>query len=180
MNILSLSHCLPSSNSLACVKYLSWGLVPVSCHSGASTDLHTWHGWEREMETILSGKHQKIHDNKNIFWGYFYRAFRVLLTTQSTLQYSFAIHTQIHTVHLLAALFWSMRGNLWVSILPKDTSACGWGRLGIELPTFWLEDERSTSQPQPHLPLPACRLDIDLNSNFSNMQKIPSPTMLTH
>ena len=48
-------------------------------------------------------------------------------------------HTHIHTVHLLAALCRSMRGNSGFSILPKDTSACRWGRLGIELPTFRLE-----------------------------------------
>ncbi|CAB1421552.1 unnamed protein product [Pleuronectes platessa] len=39
-------------------------------------------------------------------------------------------------------------GNSGFSILPKDTSACRWGRLGIELPTFRLEDDRCTPQPQ--------------------------------
>ena len=42
-----------------------------------------------------------------------------------------------------------MRGNSGFGILPKDTSACRWGRLGIELPTFRLEDECSTPQPKP-------------------------------
>ena len=42
----------------------------------------------------------------------------------------------------------SKRGNSGFSILPKDTSACRWGRLGIELPTFWLEDDRSTPEPR--------------------------------
>ncbi|CAB1420937.1 unnamed protein product [Pleuronectes platessa] len=31
----------------------------------------------------------------------------------------------------------------------KDTSACKWVGLGIELPTFRLEDDHSTPQPQP-------------------------------
>ena len=55
-----------------------------------------------------------------------YSAFVVLMTTQSSLQYSFYIHpvTHIHTVHLLAALCCSMRHNLGFSILLKDTSAC--------------------------------------------------------
>ncbi|CAB1438525.1 unnamed protein product, partial [Pleuronectes platessa] len=35
------------------------------------------------------------------------------------------------------------------SILPEDTSACRWDRLGIELPTFRLEDDHSTLSPQP-------------------------------
>ena len=35
------------------------------------------------------------------------------------------------------------------SILPKDTSACRFGRLEIELPTFRLGDDHSTPQPQP-------------------------------
>ena len=39
--------------------------------------------------------------------------------------------SHIHSVHLLAAQFSSMRGNSGFGILPKDTSACRWGRLGI-------------------------------------------------
>ena len=50
------------------------------------------------------------------------------MTNQSALQHSFPF-THIHTVHLLAELF----------SMPK----------GIKLPTFWLEDDRSTPQPQP-------------------------------
>ncbi|CAB1428167.1 unnamed protein product [Pleuronectes platessa] len=40
-------------------------------------------------------------------------------------------------------------GHSGFSILPKDTSACRWVILGIELPTFRLEDDHSTPQPQP-------------------------------
>ena len=76
----------------------------------------------------------------NLIWMvmvlYLYSTFLVLMTT---LQYSFLhspIHTHIHTVQLLAALCCSMRANSGFSILPKDTSACRWGKLGIELPTF--------------------------------------------
>ena len=39
------------------------------------------------------------------------------------------IHTHIHTVHLLAALIFSMTAIWGFSILPKDTSASRWGRL---------------------------------------------------
>ncbi|CAB1425530.1 unnamed protein product [Pleuronectes platessa] len=42
-----------------------------------------------------------------------------------------------------------MRGKSEFRFLPKDTSACRWGRLGIELPTFRLEDDRSTPHRQP-------------------------------
>ena len=67
-----------------------------------------------------------------------YSTFLVLMTTQCTVCLS-PIHTHIHTVHLLAALFVLCGGN----------SAYRWGRLGIKLPTFWLANDRSTSQPQP-------------------------------
>lgn len=33
-----MSHSLPSSNSLTCVKYLSWSLIPEYYHSSTSTD----------------------------------------------------------------------------------------------------------------------------------------------
>ncbi|CAB1430961.1 unnamed protein product [Pleuronectes platessa] len=46
---------------------------------------------------------------------------------------------------------WRYGGHSGFSILPKDTSACRWVRLGIELPTFRLDDDHST--PQPQLPL---------------------------
>ena len=36
----------------------------------------------------------------------------------------------IHTVHLLAALFFLQGAKTGFSILPKDTSTCRWGRLG--------------------------------------------------
>ena len=50
-------------------------------------------------------------------------------------------------MHLLAALCCSMRGNSGFSILLKDTSACRWGRLGIELTTSgW----RTTTLPLSH------------------------------
>ena len=77
---------------------------------------------------------------------YLYSAFLVLMTTQSTLQYSFTF-TQSHTfILLLAAICCSMRHSSGFSILLKDTSACRdfLGRLGIELLTFRLEDDHST------------------------------------
>ena len=58
----------------------------------------------------------------------------VLMTTQSALQYSFPF---------TAALFSMRRDNLGFSILPNDTWACRNGKAGIELPTFWLEDNHS-------------------------------------
>ena len=49
------------------------------------------------------------------------------------------IHAHIHTVHLLAALCCYAQGHLHADL----------ERLGIERPTFRLEDDRSTPQPQP-------------------------------
>ena len=77
-------------------------------------------------------------------WFCIYRAFLVLMTTQISLQYSFTF-----THSYSASISTSMRGNSGFSILPKDTSACRLGKLGIEMPTFRLEDGRSTPQPQP-------------------------------
>lgn len=48
MNILSLSHSLPLSNSLVCVKYLSCSLKPGFYHSSISTDFNTWYAHEKE------------------------------------------------------------------------------------------------------------------------------------
>ena len=73
------------------------------------------------------------------------------MTTQSALQYSFTF-TQSHTHSYSASISSTLlfyEGNSGFSILPKDTSACRFGRLGIELPTFRLEDDHSTPQPQP-------------------------------
>ena len=62
---------------------------------------------------------------------YLYSAFLVLMTTQSSLQYSFTFtQSHTHTVHLLAALCCSMRPNSGFSILLKDTSACRFGKTG--------------------------------------------------
>ena len=58
----------------------------------------------------------------------------------------FHIHTNIHTVHLCAALF--SRDYLGFSLLPKDTLAIGIGKSGIELVTFWLEEDRSSPWAQ--------------------------------
>ena len=55
------------------------------------------------------------------------------MTTQSTSQYSFAIHLFTHVQHFLYIIGFS--------ILPKDTSACTLGETGIELPTLWLVDD---------------------------------------
>ena len=63
---------------------------------------------------------------------YSYSTFRVLMTTQSSLQYSFTF-TQSHTHSYsasIAALCCSMRHNWGFSILLKDTSACRFGKTG--------------------------------------------------
>ena len=72
------------------------------------------------------------------------------MTTQSSLQYSFTFtqsHTHSYSASISSTLFLygQFRG---FSILPKDTSACRWGRLGIELSIIRLEGDRSTPQPQ--------------------------------
>ena len=94
--------------------------------------------------------------NGNGKWICIYSSFLVLMTTQSTLQYSFTFtqfHTHIHTVRLLAAFCCSMRHNSGFCILLKDTSACRF---------FWGEDwglncwtsgwRRTTLPPQPQPP----------------------------
>ena len=75
----------------------------------------------------------------------------VLMTTQSSLQYSFYIHPVTHTHSYSASISSTLLFYEGFSILLKDTSACRFflGRLGIELLTFRLEDDHSTPQPQP-------------------------------
>ena len=43
----------------------------------------------------------------------------------------------------------SVRGHSEFSILPKNTAACRWEKIAIEPPTFCIESDRSTLQPQP-------------------------------
>ena len=52
--------------------------------------------------------------------------------------------THSYSAAISSFIFYSMRGNSWFRILPKDTSACRWGRLGIELT---MEDDRSPPHP---------------------------------
>jgi len=61
--------------------------------------------------------------------------YTVLLATQS---FSFSI---IHINTLMDASV----DNLWFSILPKDASTCGPGKLGVELSTIGLTDDCSSS-----------------------------------
>ena len=83
---------------------------------------------------------------------YLYSTFLVLITTESTFQYSSfsfsffhsPIHTHIHTVYVCAALSLShinhtlaVRGNLGFRILSEDTSAGGMGETGIKALSFF-------------------------------------------
>ena len=86
---------------------------------------------------------------------YLYSTFLVLMTTQSSLQYSFTF-TQSHThsySRSISSTVLFYEGNSGFSILPKDTSAYRFERLGIKLLTFRLEDDHSTPQPQPQIKL---------------------------
>ena len=86
-----------------------------------------------------------ITNNVNLYWTLFW-VYRNTMLMSVTVLHS-PIHTHIHTVHLLAALCCSMRGNSGFSILPKDTSACRWGRLGMNCrPSGW----RTTALPLSH------------------------------
>ena len=80
---------------------------------------------------------------------YLYSAFLLLflMTTQSTLQYSFTFTHSYSASIRRTLLFYG--GHSGFSIFPKDTSACRWVRLGIKLPNFRLGDDHSTPQPQP-------------------------------
>ena len=71
---------------------------------------------------------------------YLYSAFLVLMTTQSSLQYSF-IFTQSHT-HSYTLLFYEARFGASCSRTLWHADCLG--RLGIKLPTFRLEDDHST------------------------------------
>ena len=72
---------------------------------------------------------------------YLYSSFLVLMTTQSSLQYSFTF-TQSHTHSYSASISSTLLFYSGFSILLKDTSAC---RFFLEeLPTFRLEDDHST------------------------------------
>ena len=87
---------------------------------------------------------------------FLYSTFLVLMTTQSSLQYSFTF-THSYSASMSSTLLF-YEGQLMVQHLAQGPSACRWGRLGIELPTFRLENDRSTPQPQP--PLMSCALII--------------------
>ena len=77
--------------------------------------------------------------------GFVYRAFLVLMTTQSALQYSFYIHSVTHT--FIQCIYWQHFVVLWGTI--RGSASCSrthadvLGRLGIKLPTFRLEDDHS-------------------------------------
>ena len=84
------------------------------------------------LDTFIHFK-SKSYEYANIFhnkWFIFISHFSSPDEHSNNLQYSLChSHTHIHTVHLSATLFLcgTIRG---FSILPKDTSACRWGRLG--------------------------------------------------
>ena len=80
---------------------------------------------------------------------YLYSAFLVLMTTQSSLQYSLTFtqsHTHSHSASISSTLLFYEAHNLGFSILLKDTSACRffWEDWGLNFPTFRLEEDHST------------------------------------
>ena len=68
------------------------------------------------------------------------------MSTQSALLYSFPFtHTFIQCIYKQPVL--DVKGAiLGFSILPKDTSACGMGKTGIEPATFRLEEDSRPTQ----------------------------------
>ena len=82
-------------------------------------------------------------------------------------------HTHIHTVHLLAGLCCSMRHNSGFSILPKDTSACRLGRLGLEPLTFRLADDHSTPSGTAAPKVLKCCAQVNTSvSKFKQQEKL--------
>ena len=64
------------------------------------------------------------------------------MTTQSTVQYFIVCHP--HGAPMGSTLFY--KGPFGVQHLFWHAD----GKTGMEPPTFWLEDDRSTAQPQPY------------------------------
>ena len=119
------------------------------CHPGTKGPIFPLTYWPYELHLVeirhyqssVQG-HRKHSLESFLMVLYLYCAFLVLMTTQSSLQYSFTF-TQSHTHSYSASISASqlcccpMRHN---SGLLKDTLACR-----FELPTFRLEDDHSTT-----------------------------------
>ena len=87
---------------------------------------------------------------------YLYRASLVLMTTQSALQYSLPFthsHTHLYSASFSSSFFYE--GQFGVQHLAQEHFGMQMGKTGIELPTFWLEDDRSATAT-PNVSLNGC------------------------
>lgn len=159
MNILSLSHSLPLSNGLACVKYLSWRLMPVYWGSSISVDFNTWHAHEREgnrnwyvKRSHPKGINQTIVHNEMLMWAVI--GLYVLLYVCSLFIFSlFSRQMSAHEIH-----FWNM-SNKFESSSEWWYFCEGFGRIDTFPPSSHQFQPRWALQPTHcYASLPICSL----------------------